>query len=127
MSFLLDTHTFIWFMDGDSALSSKGRQAIEDINNKCFLSIASIWEIAIKSSLGNLKLSSEFNMIIDFLDNNDIELLPISFEHLQNLLTLEYHHRDPFDRIIIAQAIAEDLTIISKDEILSAYKCRYFW
>lgn len=94
MNFLLDTHAFIWFMEGDSALSQKSRQAIADIHNNCFISIASIWEMAIKSSLGHLKLTSDFNNIAGFLESNNIELLPVAFNHLQKLLTLEYHHRD---------------------------------
>ncbi len=115
MNLLLDTHAFIWFMEGDPALSDKSRQAITNIQNNCFISITSLWEIAIKFQLGTLKLASGFSNIATFLEENDIEILPVSFNHLQKLLTLEYHHRDPFDRIIISQALTEELTIVSKD------------
>lgn len=91
MKLLLDTH-FIWFMEGSDSLPEPGRRAIENIENNCFISIASVWEIAIKSSLGNLKLRSSFHHISDFLESNEIELLPISFEHLKKLLVLPYHH-----------------------------------
>ena len=95
MELLLDTHTFIWFINGDTSLPDNVKDAIKDIRNKCFISIASIWEIAIKIGLGKLELNADFNKIADFLAINDIEMLPITFEHLQKLLKLQYHHRDP--------------------------------
>lgn len=127
MNLLLDTHAFIWFMEGDPHLSDNSRDAIANIRNNCFLSIASLWEIAIKHSLGNLKLASDFSLITEFLENNQIDILPISFSHLQKLLILEYHHRDPFDRIIISQAMIEKLTIISKDENFPKYNVKLLW
>jgi PIN domain nuclease of toxin-antitoxin system len=99
MDFLLDTHTFIWFINGDSLLPEQIQEEIKDINNRCFISIASLWEMAIKVSLDKLELKADFNKIAGFLVDNDIEILPISFEHIQKLLKLEFHHRDPFDRI----------------------------
>lgn len=127
MDLLLDTHTFIWFISGDAALPQKALNAIKSVENKCFISIASLWEIAIKSSLKKLELKSDFNRIIDQLADNDIEILPITFEHLQRVLTLEFHHRDPFDRIIISQALVENLTIISKDEHFPSYTEKILW
>ncbi|MHB1920867.1 MAG: type II toxin-antitoxin system VapC family toxin [Chitinophagaceae bacterium] len=127
MQFLLDTHTFIWFISGDQMLPQNAIDAIRDTDNKCFISIASIWEIAIKSSLKKLELKSDFNNIIDFLSENDIEILPITFKHLQRLINLEFHHRDPFDRMIIAQGLAENLTIITKDEHFPIYTNQIFW
>lgn len=127
MDLLLDTHTFIWFISGDSSLPQKAVDAIKNVENKCFISIASLWEIAIKSSLKKLELKSGFNRIIDQLAENDIEILPIAFEHLQQVLTLEFHHRDPFDRIIISQALVERLTIVSKDEHFPSYTDRILW
>ena len=102
MDLLLDTHTFIWFLNGDDSLSSKVKDVISDTSNRCYISIASIWEIAIKVSLNKLELKSDFHKIIDFISDNDIEVLPITFPHLQYLIGLDFHHRDPFDRIIIA-------------------------
>lgn len=127
MQLLLDTHTFIWFISGDNTLPPQVINVIKDVNNKCFISIASIWEIAIKSSLNKLTLQSDFNLISDFLTANDITLLPITFEHLQKLLTLEFHHRDPFDRIIIAQGLMEQLTILTKDEHFIKYTNKVLW
>ncbi len=127
MQAFLDTHTFVWFINGDNSLSSEARKAIEDTNNKCFISIASIWEIAIKLHLGKVKLKSKFDDISNFLLENDIEILAIDFGHIQRLLKLDFHHRDPFDRIIIAQGISENLTILTKDEIFSKYGAKVLW
>lgn len=127
MQFLLDTHTFIWFINGDDALPKEVVNGIKDIRNKCFLSIASIWEIAIKSSLQKLDLKSDFAKIGDFLEDNDIEILPITFEHIQVLTTLPFHHRDPFDRLIISQGVAERLVIMSKDDNFKKYQVNVKW
>ena len=127
MQLLLDTHPFIWFINGDNHLPEKIKSLIADVENECFLSVASIWEIAIKTSLGKLELQSGFDRITDFLFDNDIEILPIKFVHLQTLLKLEYYHRDPFDRIVISQGIAENLTVLSKDEIFDKYPIKLIW
>ncbi len=127
MRLLLDTHPFIWFINGDNQLPEKVKILIADSENECFLSIASIWEIAIKTSLGKLELQSDFDKITDFLLDNGIEILPIKFEHLQTLLKLEYYHRDPFDRVIISQGIAENLMVLSKDEIFDKYPIKLIW
>lgn len=86
MQLLLDTHTFIWFMAGDLHFPNSLKNIIEVRSNKCVLSIASVWEMAIKTSLGKLVLKGEFDKIADFLSENDIESLPVSFEHIQQLL-----------------------------------------
>lgn len=127
MNLLLDTHTFIWFINGDTSLPAKVRNEIKNIDNTCFISIASLWEIAIKSSLHKLELKADFNQIASFLVDNDIEILPIAFEHLQKLLKLKYHHRDPFDRIIIAQGATAKLTILTKDENFKKYRVKILW
>lgn len=127
MNLLLDTHTFIWFLNGDDQLPGSIRSLIADTANKCYVSIASIWEIAIKYSLNKLDLQGEFNQIAHFLTENDIEVLPITFAHIQSLLQLEFHHRDPFDRIIIAQTLAENITIATKDEAFHKYGVKITW
>lgn len=127
MDLLLDTHAFIWFLNGDSQLPTTIKNLIADTSNKCFLSIGSIWEIAIKVSLNKLELQGDFNHIAGFLTDNDIEVLPITFEHLQRLLQLDFHHRDPFDRIIIAQALTENLTVATKDGIFHQYGVNIMW
>jgi|SRR6185437_8299010 len=127
MNILLDTHVFMWFMNGDKTLPESTREIIRDVRNKCYFSIASIWEIAIKHSINKLDLASGFDNIQDFMFENDIELLPIGFGHIQQLISLEYYHRDPFDRIIIAQGIAEELTILTKDGNFTNYRVKTFW
>ena len=127
MDLLLDTHTFIWFINGDQFLSENAISKIKNIENQCFFSIASIWEIAIKMKLNKLQLKSDFNKIIDFCTENEIEILPVTFEHIQELNKLEFHHKDPFDRLIIAQGIAEKLTVLTKDENFRLYQIECFW
>ena len=114
MELLLDTHAFIWFINGDNVLPDNVKAEIKNIDNKCFISIASLWEIAIKISLKKLELEADFNKIAQLLADNDIQILPVTLIHLQKLLKLKYHHRDPFDRIIISQGLADKSTILTK-------------
>mgnify|MGYP001060713501 CR=1 FL=1 len=114
MDLLLNTHAFIWFMEGDNSLPQKAINAIKNINNKCFISVASLWEIAIKVSLKKLSLKSDFGKIINFIVDNEMEILPITFDYLQRLLIIPFHH--PFDRIIISQGLLENFTIVTKDK-----------
>lgn len=127
MDYLLDTHTFIWFIEGDEMLPEKTRKEIMHLDNACFLSIGSLWEIAIKSRIGKLNLKVPFHKLAEFLIQTNIKLLSIEFSHLQTLLTLELIHRDPFDRIIVAQAITESLTIITIDKNIPLYPVRCKW
>ena len=127
MNYLIDTHTFIWFIEGDDTLSKEAKKEIRHIHNDCYLSIASLWEIAIKSGNGKLKLKVPFNKIADFLSGTNIKLLSIEFRHLQTLLSLELIHRDPFDRIIIAQAVTDDLIILTRDKIFPGYPVKCLW
>jgi PIN domain nuclease of toxin-antitoxin system len=127
MPFLLDTHTFIWFINGDSNLPKEVIKEIRNLKNQCFISIASIWEIAIKSKLGKLSFSGGFDKLEEFLTENQIEILPITFNHIQVLNELEFHHRDPFDRILIAQGISEKITILSKDQNFKLYSVAVLW
>jgi len=121
MDLLLDTQPLIYFLNGDKKLPAATIQIISDLQNTCYVSIASIWEIAIKLSLGKLEIRGEFGDIGKFIRDNEIEILPIQFNHLLRLLKLDFHHRDPFDRILIAQGIEENLTLITHDEIFKAY------
>lgn len=127
MENLIDTHTLIWFIEGDEQLGVNARKIIENNNDNNFVSIASIWEIAIKISLGKLELFIPFSEIQKLIYNNGFEILPISFNDTLKLSTLPFYHKDPFDRIIIAQSIANDLIIISKDEIFKAYGVPLIW
>jgi PIN domain nuclease of toxin-antitoxin system len=114
-------------LNGDDQLPESIRKIVADTSNKCFLSIASLWEIAIKSSLNKLELQGNFSQIGDFLIANDIEIMPITFEHIQRLVNLSFHHRDPFDRIIIAQAFIENLTVATKDKAFFEYGVNIVW
>lgn len=127
MKYLLDTHTLLWFLEDDPQLPKKVRKEIADIDNRCYISIASLWEIAIKIKLGKLSIRFPFEKFAAYLSDNEIELLPISLEHLLQLLNLELHHRDPFDRLIIAQGLAENLTILTRDENFSRYTSNILW
>jgi len=127
MNLLLNTHALIWFINGDNQLPDKSIKLICNLETKCFVSIASIWEIAIKFSLGKLDLNGGFDQISKIMKRYEIELLPITFEHLQKLLTLPFHHRDPFDRIIISQGLTEKYTIVTKDENFPKYDVRIIW
>jgi PIN domain nuclease of toxin-antitoxin system len=128
LKILLDTHTFLWFITNDKNLSSLAREIIEDSDNDRLISIASIWEIAIKSSLGKLKLKEPFPKLIPAqLKMNLIELLHIKISHLSLVSTLPFHHRDPFDRLIIAQSLIEDLPIVSVDTQFDDYGVERIW
>ncbi len=120
-NFLLDTHTLLWFLGGDKSLSNKSFNIIKSTSNRCFVSIASLWEIAIKINLGKLKLETDFNSFGEVLYNNDIDILQITFEHLSELMSPENIHNDPFDRILISQAKHEKIPIITKDAHIHNY------
>jgi len=125
---LLDTHTFLWFIDGDTALSPYARQLIEDRTNERLLSIASLWEMAIKASLGRLTLALPFTgLVAEHVHGNAIELFEILPRHLDVLTTLPFHHKDPFDRMIIAQSQAENIPILSRDSAFDDYAIRRLW
>ncbi len=105
MNLLLDTHAFLWFISGNASLSNKARAIIEDETNRVFLSTASLWEIAIKISLGKLALSEPFEVLIpEQLSSNGIDLLDLSISHTARIVMLPFHHRDLFDRLLAVQA-----------------------
>ncbi|MBF0473246.1 MAG: type II toxin-antitoxin system VapC family toxin, partial [Nitrospirae bacterium] len=118
MRFILDTHAFLWFIMGSPNLSSQAKVLIEGQDNNKLLSIASVWEMAIKVSLGRLIISEPFSIFIPKqLQLNGINLLNLDLSHAIKVEALPFYHRDPFDRIIAAQSIIEDIPIISIDEI----------
>ena len=128
MKYLLDTHTLLWFLKGDNKLSDKARRLIDSPRNEKFLSIASLWEIAIKVNLGKLVLDKPFEKLFpEQLHFNRIEILDITVDSLIKLTTLPFHHRDPFDRLIIAQALVEELPIIGIDAAFDAYGINREW
>ena len=122
MQILLDTHAFIWFIEGNNRLSSTARDSILKPENQLYLSIASLWEIAIKLNLDRLSFAEPFEQLIPHqMKLNSIHSLPISLLHLNQLIDLPFHHRDPFDRLLIAQAISEKLPIITRDKSFPDY------
>ena len=122
MKVLLDTHTFLWFIAGDAQLADYARQVIEDLSNERYVSIASVWEITIKSSLGRLIVPTPPSTLIrEHIWANAITLLTIKPEHFDALHGLPYEHKDPFDRLLIAQAMQEGMVLLSKDQRFSAY------
>jgi PIN domain nuclease of toxin-antitoxin system len=127
MKILLDTHIFIWFVEDDPQLLTNSKKIIENEKNVIYLSIASLWEIAIKLQLKKLSISRSIEEIVDLIRINGFELLPILPEHIIELTKLEFHHRDPFDRIIIAQCLSESFIPMSKDEIFDKYGIRRLW
>ena len=126
-SYIIDTHTLLWYWAGDGQLSLKAKKLIEQKENEILLSIASLWEIAVKISIGKLFLPIQFSSLKSKLANDSIELLPIYFEDIEILTSLPFHHKDPFDRMIIAQAQNHQLPIISKDEIFKSYTLAIIW
>jgi PIN domain nuclease of toxin-antitoxin system len=119
---LLDTHTFLWFIGGNPKLSSYARQLIEDTGNERLLSIASLWEMSIKASIGKLRLNLTFPDIVrDHITDNAIKLLHIKSEHLDIVRSLPFHHKEPFDRLIIAQSQSENTGILSRDKVFDDY------
>ena len=128
MRALLDTYAFLWFIAGDSRLSMRARQVIEDTETSILLSIASAWEIAIKVSTGKLFLRNSLDRVISqHLQDNVIALLDITVDHTVRLMTLPFHHRDPFDRLLIAQAMIEHMPILSADAAFDAYGIERIW
>ena len=127
MSYLLDTHAFLWYIDGKLNLSEKAREIIQNPDFAKFISIVSLWEIAIKSGKDKLILTRSFETLPEFINVNGFNTLPIHVKHLFQLKELPHHHGDPFDRLLIAQALTEDLTIISADKEFKAYPVRVSW
>ncbi len=128
MRALLDTHTFLWFIESDARLSVAARRLVIDPENDAFLSIGSVWEMAIKYRLGKLQVPQPLTTFIpDQLRRNSVTLLDITLDHLAPLTTLPLHHRDPFDRLLIVQAMFEDIPIISADAVFDAYGVTRRW
>ncbi|MGV8933984.1 MAG: type II toxin-antitoxin system VapC family toxin [Gallionellaceae bacterium] len=128
MRVLLDTHAFLWWIWDAPELSAKARKYIANPENECLLSLASVWEIAIKSSLGKLKIDRSLDQFIpEQLSANGFKPLEIGFRHIVQVNTMPFHHKDPFDRLLAAQAQEEKLLIISADPIFTKYGIKRIW
>jgi len=127
MRLLIDTQAILCFQGSDEKLTNAAKKMILDKGNTCFISIASLWEIAIKINLNKLNIGIAFDDFQDYLITNDFKILGLEFSHLKKLSTLENYHKDPFDRLIIAQAMYEDLVIISSDRHFTEYPINLIW
>jgi PIN domain nuclease of toxin-antitoxin system len=128
MSLLLDTHTMLWFFWDDPQLSSNAKMVIEDANNRKLVSIASCWEIAIKVGLGKLDLGEPSRSFLSReIARNNFELQPISLSHATMVEGLAPHHKDPFDRLLIAQSMVECMPLVSGDAIFDQYGITRLW
>ncbi len=125
--YLLDTHTAIWYFNGDKALSETARKIILDLSNQIHLSIISVWELAIKTSLGKLEFNGKAARFVHFAETYDFIILPIKTDHLTALEKLPLLHRDPFDRLLVATAISEQMTFISTDKNVAQYDVPLIW
>jgi PIN domain nuclease of toxin-antitoxin system len=128
VTLLLDTHVFLWFCQDDPLLSITAKALMEDAGNRKLLSVGSCWEIAIKSGLGKLKLGEPCATFLPAaLARAGFELLAISLAHAAAVESLPLHHRDPFDRLLAAQATLESIPIVSNDAVLDPYGVRRLW
>ncbi len=127
MKLLLDTHAFLWFVTGDARLSRAARQALETADNQLMLSAASVWEMAIKAGLGRLTLPASVEEYIAEKVENGFGVLSVEWTHAAAVEKLPPHHSDPFDRLLAAQALAENLPLVSGDPAFGAYGVTVVW
>jgi len=128
VNLLLDTHALLWFAMDDPQLSKAADAAISDSENTVYVSPASYWEIAIKVSIGKYPLTVPFETFITHaIEGNQFRILPIEPKHVNKICSLPHHHKDPFDRLVIAQAIVEQMTVINSDKAFAAYPVKVHW
>jgi PIN domain nuclease of toxin-antitoxin system len=128
MKALVDTHTFIWDLLGDPRSSRKAKQVLSSDTDELVFSLVSLWEIAIKMKIGKFNdLGSSVAYVRDEMKEYGIELLPIRYEHILQLEMLPLHHSDPFDRLLIAQAMAENIPILTGDQVFRQYDVKLVW
>ena len=128
MKLLLDTQAFLWWLSDDPRLGKKARRQIADCKNEIFLSVASLWELTIKVSLGRFDVTGDFEVwVLAQLARNRFEILPIQLAHVLALSRLPSHHKDPFDRILIAQAIGEAMPLLTVDADIARYPVEILW
>jgi len=121
---LLDTHTALWFLSGDERLSETAKRDLTDGSNRVLLSAAVVWEVAIKRGLGKLELAENY---LDLLLGAGVQPLPVTLAHAAAVEGLPWHHRDPFDRMLVAQASIEGAAVVSRDDALRPYGITLIW
>jgi len=128
MKYLLDTHAFLWYFEAAShRISEKARSIIRDTNAQKHVSVASLWEFSIKYRSGKLQFDGGLTRLWEMITKNGFAILPIAQPHLEGIIQLPFHHRDPFDRLLIATAIAEGMTILTADENIKEYAVLTAW
>jgi PIN domain nuclease of toxin-antitoxin system len=128
MKLLFDTHAFIWWDSNPSRLSPQVLAACQDRANSLILSVVSVWELQIKSQLGKLKLNLPLATLTERqIETNGIQVLPVSLPHVLALESMPLHHKDPFDRLLVAQAIVEDAVLVTRDSAFAGYSAKLFW
>lgn len=127
MKLLLDTHTFLWWLSKPDQLPTRVITTMEDKTNSTFVSVVNIWEVQIKLSIGKLKIHLSLEKMIQMLDAKAIPILPITSDHVLALARLPDIHRDPFDRVLIAQALTDGMTLLSKDPLMKQYPVNVLW
>ena len=128
MRVLVDTHVFLWWVEGDRALPAKARAALADRENECLISMVSAWELAIKAGLGKLKLALPVKRYVaEHVAANGFRMLDLRLAHVGRVETLDPHHGDPFDRLLIAQALEEKLAVVTADPVFRKYGVKAIW
>ena len=127
MKYLLDTHALIWYLEDSPNLPSEIKEIIDNNENRIYLCSVSCWEIAIKISIGKLKLHLNFDEFLNKIKSSDFDILQIKDEHLKRLTALPFLHKDPFDRLLVSTAITENLTLITTDENIRYYDVSWVW
>ena len=127
MRLLLDTHAFLWFTAGDRRLSQPARKAVESEGAEVYVSAVSVWEMAIKASLGHLTLPAPVSSYIAEKVAEGYRLLPVTWAQAADVERLPFHHRDPFDRLIVAQALSEKCLLVTRDRIFRKYGVDVLW
>ncbi|MCL2054087.1 MAG: type II toxin-antitoxin system VapC family toxin [Oscillospiraceae bacterium] len=125
MKCLLDTQIILWLFENNVKLSEKAKINVFNPANQCFVSVISLWEVALKMNIGKYKFPGGFSALRQLVYDNYFEVLPIKDEHIEKLFTLPFHHRDPFDRLIIGAALAENMTLITSDEEIQKYEVEW--
>ena len=128
MKILLDTHAFIWWFNEPEKLSTKALAILTDRGHEVFLSVVSVWEMQIKMQAGKLKLAIPLRQLVrEQVQTNGLRLLPVVLKHVLTLDSLPAHHKDPFDRLLVAQANVESVFLVSGDPMLSGYPVKLVW
>lgn len=128
MRVLIDTHVFLWWVEGNRALPAKAHAALADRENECLISMVSVWELAIKVGSGKLKLGLPVKRyVVEHVAANAFRMLNIQMEHVGRVETLDPHHGDPFDRLLIAQALEEKLAVVTADPVFRKYGVKRIW